>query len=323
MAKKGIDISHHQGDIDWDLTKNEIEFAIIRCGYGIDKVSQDDLKYKRNAEMCTKYGIPFGVYLFSYARSDEEASSEADHVLRLIKGYNLKYPVYYDVESNDYINQNSNEQLVRNCEIFCKKIEAAGYYVGIYSDKHFLTTKLNSNSLDKYDKWLAQWSSKPTYNGYFGLWQYTSDGAVSGINGRVDMNIAYLDYPKIIGDRGLNNSNNDNPEKPSPIVPLPDNRTYVVKAGDNLSNIALKYKTTVSELVKLNNIKNANLIHPGQVLKLPNGTSEPIIYIVKKGDNLSKIASKFNTNWKTIYEKNKTTIGSNPSKIYAGQKLFI
>lgn len=320
MARKGIDVSYHQGDIDWNLVKNNVDFAIIRCGYGIDRTSQDDVKYKYNADMCTQYGLPFGVYLYSYARSDEEASSEAEHVLRLVKGYNLRYPIYYDVESNDYTDQNTNEQLVRNCEIFCRKIEEAGYYVGIYSSKYFFDTRLNSNNLNKYDKWLAQWSNRPTYNGNFGLWQYTSNGSVNGIKGRVDMNIAYLDYPKIISDRGLNNLD-DQDDKP--IIPLPENKTYIVKAGDTLSAIAIRYNTTVNELVRLNNIKNANLIYPGQVLVLPNGVIEPTIYIVKKGDNLSKIASKFNTNWRTIYEKNKDVIGSNPNKIYAGQKLVI
>lgn len=326
MRRRGIDISVHQGVIDWNTVKDEIDFAIIRCGYGIDKKDQDDKKFKVNADMCTKLKIPFGVYLYSYARSSDEAISEANHVLRLIKDYKLEYPVYYDVESNLYIDQNSKETLIQMCESFCSKIEDSGYYVGIYSNLAMLETKLNSPRLDKYDKWVAQWGPNVTYKKPFGMWQYTSDGKVKGINGRVDLNIAFYDYPYIIRKNNLNHLNSD--EKPPIILPpitppKPNVPTYVVKAGDTLSEIALRYKTTVEELARINNISNPNLIYPGQVLKLEENNDNQIIYVVKSGDNLSKIAMKFNTTWQAIYIKNKDVIGNDPNKLYPGMKLVI
>lgn len=326
MEKHGIDVSSHQGDIDWNNVKNYIDFAILRCGYGVDRTSQDDTKFIRNADECTRLGIPFGVYLYSYARGTSEASSEADHVLRLIQNYKLEYPVYYDVENNSYIDQNSNEALADMCVTFCNKLEEAGYYVGIYSNKAFFDSRLNSDKLNAYDKWVAQWSSSVTYTKPFGMWQYTSDGSVAGINGRVDMNIAYLNYPVIIRENGLNRldredngSDNNTPVNP----PISQNKTYIVKAGDNLSTIALRYGTTVQTLVDLNQISNPNLIYPGQVIKLPDSSISQVIYVVERGDNLSKIAKKYNTSWQKIYDVNKATIGTNPNKIYAGQKLII
>lgn len=104
-----------------------------------------------------------------------------------------------------------------------------------------------------------------------------------------------------------------------------DFKEYVIKKGDTLSDIAFQFNTTISELVKLNNIKNPNLIITGEILKLPISTSkiETITYVVKKGDTLSGIAKKYHTNWKTLYEKNKNIIGNNPNLIRVGQKLII
>lgn len=326
MEKQGIDVSSHQGDIDWNATKNSIDFAIIRCGYGIDRTSQDDTKFIRNADECTRLRIPFGVYLYSYARGTAEASSEADHVLRLIQNYKLEYPVYYDVESNSYIDQNTNEMLADMCVTFCNKLEEAGYYVGIYSNKAFLESRLNSDKLNRYDKWLAQWSSVATYTKPFGMWQYTNDGSVPGIAGRVDKDIAYLNYPVIIRENGLNGFDREDNESGGnePITPpSSQNKTYIVKAGDNLSTIALRYGTTVQTLVDLNQIANPNLIYPGQVIKLPDSSVNQVTYVVQRGDNLSRIAKRYHTNWQTIYNANKAVIGSNPNKIYAGQKLII
>lgn len=93
-----IDVSEHQGTINWDAVKGHIDGAILRCGYGDNIASQDDKQWKRNADECTRLGIPFGVYIYSYATSDAQARSEAEHVLRLISGYKLSYPIYLDLE---------------------------------------------------------------------------------------------------------------------------------------------------------------------------------------------------------------------------------
>lgn len=257
MEKKGIDVSYYQGKINWELVKPNIDFAILRCGYGKDIVSQDDKEFVRNASECTRLGIPFGVYLYSYATNTSDATSEANHVLRLIKNYKLEYPVFYDIEDKTQSSL-SNEQLINICKTFCNILEENNYYVGIYANLFWLTTKLNSNELDKYDKWLAEWRSEPTYTKPFGIWQYTSNGTVSSINTRVDMNIAYKDYPKIISDNNLNNLESESIEV-----------LYTVVKGDSLWKIGNMYGIKWLDIAKINNIKIPYIIKPGQVLRIP------------------------------------------------------
>lgn len=195
-TKKVIDVSYHNGTIDWDKVKTAgIDGAIIRCGFGSDIASQDDKQWKRNADECTRLGIPFGTYLYSYAKTDAQAKSEAEHVLRLIKGYKLSYPVYYDLEE-----PGTQSGAVGRARIFCEAIEAAGYWAGVYANKNWWDNYLTG--LTEYTRWVAR------YNDTLGMdnvdmWQYTSVGSVSGISGRVDMNHCYKDFPKeITGSTG-------------------------------------------------------------------------------------------------------------------------
>lgn len=318
MEKKGIDISHHQGTIDFDKLKGNADFAMVRTSYG---AFYEDRNYKQNIEGLERVGIPYGFYHFSYATDVADAKKEAEGFINLIKNYKPLYPVVIDIESSDRTANVRGDTLVDIASTFCKMVEDAGYYVMIYANLDYLNNKLNSSELNKYDKWLAQWSSKPTYNKEFGMWQYSSKGSVPGINGNVDLNIAYKDYPVIIKEKGLNNYNESGSvevEKPSTEI------NYVVKKNDTLSGIASKYGTTYQKLASYNNISNPNKIYPGQIIKVP-GTSfiVPTTYIVKKGDTLSGIASKYGTTWQKLYEKNKKVIGNNPNKIYAGQILSI
>ena len=208
---KGIDVSSYQGTIDWDTAKNGIEFAIIRCGFGGNLTSQDDIKYERNTTECERLNIPYGVYLYSYATTIEEAQSEVDHTLRLIKNKKLEYPVFLDVES-EVQSKLSNETLANVVEYYCTKMEEAGYYVGIYANLDWFVNRLNSSKLDRFDHWLAQWATTPTYNKPFGMWQYTSKLTLNGIEGMVDGDISYKDYPKLIKDNHLNHL--DDSEEP-------------------------------------------------------------------------------------------------------------
>lgn len=200
---KGIDVSSYQKIIDWETVKKSIDFAIIRCGYGNNRSSQDDTQFERNTQECKRLQIPFGVYLYSYATNLEEAQSEADHTLRLIKNKNLEYPVFLDVES-DVQKALPKETLIEVVEYYCLKMEEAGYYVGIYANLDWWKNRLNSKKLEKFDRWLAQWNSKPTYDKPFGMWQYTSKLKIDGIDGYVDGDIAYKDYPQIIKEANLN-----------------------------------------------------------------------------------------------------------------------
>lgn len=181
----GIDVSEHQGQINWEKVKNDgIDFAIIRCGYGMDQTDQDDDWFEYNADECERLGIPYGVYLYSYATSTSRASSEADHVLRLIEGRNLSYPVFYDMEDGSTIGNN----LAAIAKTFCDKIEAAGYPVGVYANLNWWNNYLTEPVFENWHRWVAQYNTSCHYTGNYGIWQYTSSGSVDGINGRVDMN---------------------------------------------------------------------------------------------------------------------------------------
>lgn len=192
MALKVIDVSYHNGKIDWAKVKaSGVDGAIIRCGFGSNMSSQDDTQWKRNADECTRLGIPFGTYLYSYANTESKARSEAEHVLRLVKGYKLSYPVYYDLEE-----AGTQSGAVNRMKIFAEIIENAGYWVGVYCNKSWWDNTLKSLG-DRYTKWIARYNSTLGMDGV-DMWQYTSSGSVSGISGRVDMNHCYRDFPKEI-----------------------------------------------------------------------------------------------------------------------------
>lgn len=184
----GIDVSKHNGTIDWDTVKSNIDYAIIRVGYGDNLVNQDDEQWYRNANECTRLGIPFGVYIYSYAANTAQASSEADHVLRLIQGYNLKYPVYYDMEDAPTTGTVSSVVKGDMAQTFCDKIQAAGYKVGIYANLHWFNYYLTDSRFGAWQKWVAQYNDECKYQGVYKMWQYSSEGSVPGISTRVDMN---------------------------------------------------------------------------------------------------------------------------------------
>lgn len=195
MQLKGIDVSYAQGNINWEKVKaSGIDFAILRCGYGQDVKSQDDKFFERNAKACEELNIPYGVYLYSYATSEEGAIGEAQHTLRLLKGKKLSYPVFYDLEDTNTTGQCSNSEILKIAKAYVAEIEKAGYKVGIYANKHWFTSKLTQKWYDKYPKWVAQYNKECTYKGTYDMWQYTSSGRVSGIIGNVDMNYCYKDY---------------------------------------------------------------------------------------------------------------------------------
>lgn len=201
--QKGIDVSSYQGRIDWTKVKTYIDFAILRCGYGNDVRSQDDVYYERNARLCKELDIPFGVYLYSYATTLDEARSEVEHTLRLIRDKRLEYPVYLDVESRRQMAL-PKEKLIEIVKYYCEEIEKAGYYVGIYASLDRFLSNLDSRELDPFDKWVAEWGERFTYTKEAGMWQNTSYEEIPGIDSRVDGDIAFYDYPKIIRDAGLN-----------------------------------------------------------------------------------------------------------------------
>ena len=196
LPKKGIDISEFNGDVDLAGLKGQIEFVIIRCGYGGDYTNQDDPQFENNVRKCEAAGIPWGTYLYSYAKDTSMAQSEAAHTLRLLKGKHPQYGVWYDVEDSTLP---TGEALIDNVVTYCQAIQQAGYYCGLYSFLFWMQTRLNSPRLDPYDKWVAQWSSQLDYQKPAGMWQFTNQLVLNGKT--FDGNWAYKDYPALTGGK--------------------------------------------------------------------------------------------------------------------------
>ena len=203
----GIDVSEHQGVIDWSKAKAAgVDYAIVRCGYGQDQADQDDDYWYTNANACVQYGIPFGTYLYSYADTVAKARSEAQHVLRLVRGYNLSYPIYYDLEESTVRNKLNTTEIANIAQAFCDVIEDAGYEVAIYANTDWFTNYLTNSKFNQWDKWVAQYNTVCTYKGDYSMWQCSSQGRVNGVTGYVDVNIdlgAALEQPiRLVTENG-------------------------------------------------------------------------------------------------------------------------
>lgn len=184
----GLDVSEHQGEIDWETAAAYIDFAILRCGYGSDYAAQDDKQWARNVSACERLGIPYGVYLYSYANSEEKAASEAEHVLRLLDGHTPSLPVYYDLEDPGTVARCSDAELLRYTEIFTARLQEAGCRVGVYSGWNWWNDRLSDPGYDAWDKWMAAWGSRHSAGEGYPLWQYYNQGDIPGIRGDVDLN---------------------------------------------------------------------------------------------------------------------------------------
>lgn len=187
---QGIDVSYYNGYIDWEKVKNnnQVNFAIIRCGYGMNREKQDDEKWEYNSSECERLSIPYGVYLYSYATDTTKARSEAQHVIRLLKDKNPTYPIYYDME--DDVQKNlSAEKLEQIASTFFNTLESAGYTnIGVYANKDWFTNKLTTSVFYQYPRWIAQYNNTCNYSGSYHMWQYTSAGIIDGIGNNVDLN---------------------------------------------------------------------------------------------------------------------------------------
>lgn len=232
MALFVIDISRHNGSIDFSKVKQAVDGVIIRIGYrgyGDGSLQWDDMA-DHNIKECIRYRIPYGVYFFSQALDYLEGKAEAEWTLSKLKGYEIQpeYPVYIDTE---WANNNHNgraDGLTREMRTdavtgFMDTIERAGYYAGIYASTSWYYSYLIDDRLVKFSHWVAHYGvSAPTYKGRYAMWQYTSGGSIAGINGRVDLNHCYVEFPKIIRENGLNGwTKSDQPfpePDPEPVI---------------------------------------------------------------------------------------------------------
>lgn len=196
-SKAGIDVSKWNGEIDWDKVKNAgVEFAIIRAGYrgSVSGSLVQDPRFEENMRGAQAAGIPTGVYFFTQAVNEVEAVEEASMVLELLRKYKVEFPVFIDTEGaggNGRADGLDVETRTLVCEAFCRTIENAGYTAGVYGSRNWYNNRLETKRLDNYFIWLAEYRSVPLYQGYYGMWQYTSKGKIDGINGNVDLNIYY------------------------------------------------------------------------------------------------------------------------------------
>ena len=206
----GIDVSEHQGVIDWGKAENEIDFAMIRAGVG----TRLDYQFVRNISECNRIGIPCGVYWFSYADNEAEAADEAARCIKAIKPYRVEYPVCFDFEYASATNiKNKGISPTKAlcsaiCHAFCEVTENAGYYTMAYTNDNFISQYYDSTIAATYDLWVPTYPKtvdldKPPRS--CGMWQHSDKGSVTGIDGNVDLNVSYKDYTSIITAAGLNN----------------------------------------------------------------------------------------------------------------------
>ena len=198
ISYKGIDVSKHQGEIDWaKVAADGIEFAFIRVGtrgYGTGAIVED-AQFEANIKGAISNGIQVGVYFFSQAINEEEAREEAAFVLEKIAPYKVQCPVVIDVEkvsdSEARMNQISLEQRTANTLVFLETVEAAGYEVMLYHNMEMGTLMLDMEKFENYSKWFAYYNKEIYYPYAFDVWQYSDKGKVDGIAGDVDLNISF------------------------------------------------------------------------------------------------------------------------------------
>lgn len=239
--KNGIDVSVYQGDIDWKNVKNSgIEFAIIKAG-GSDSGFYTDSKFEQNYRNAKAVGMPVGAYYFvgSGCISKTDGIADAKRFLEIIKGKTFEYPVYIDLEATSPSNRNGATEA---CIGFCETMENAGYYCGIYaSDVSGFNDRLDLSRLSKFDKWVARYGSKPVVVKSYGIWQKSDSGRISGISGNVDLDEAYMDYPTIIKNAGLNGFKK--PENPAPPQNKPAPQTEQTKPTTKVVALTIDGKT--------------------------------------------------------------------------------
>lgn len=297
---KGIDVSSHQGLIDWAKVKAAgIEFAIVRAGYGQYK-TQVDAKAHQNIFGALGAGLHVGAYWFSYATTPKEAKAEADLCADTIEKYKgqLDFPVYFDYEYDSEIYSKQKgvtpTQALREslAKAFCEEIEARGWRAGVYTNNDYLKNRWRLDMLKQWEIWLADYTGGPDVA--CGMQQTSSTGSVNGISGNVDMNIAFVDYPSLIRNEGWNgfttaaaenwiSDTTNGPE--NPVIIAPD-ALYTVKiTGQDIGLVCGESggKPAAFKLVRCRRDGNATLWH---VIPVGDPGQEAGIYPAGGGDRI-------------------------------------
>lgn len=255
----GIDVSVWQGDVNWGKVANtDKEFAIIRIGYN----DTQDTQFLNNYQNAKAAGIPIGGYMYSYAVTEEAAIEEANIVLERIKGMQFEYPIYIDVEDYKLLKEEynlTNEKRTKIALAFVRTMREHGYYAGVYSTAYWFTNYLNLEEIQaECETWISHVTTSKDYsNTSFGMWQYSFTGAVEGIDGDVDLNICYKDYPTIIKNGGYNGF-----EKPNDNLLEPTGVKYDIDANGtcDLQDLVVlaRYVANWNDLVYVESELNVN-----------------------------------------------------------------
>jgi Lyzozyme M1 (1,4-beta-N-acetylmuramidase) len=210
MAQYGLDLSTHNGSVDFNAVKAAgNSFVILRAGYG-SSISQKDGRFEEYYRKAKAAGLKVGAYWYSYALNVAQAVEEAKTCLEAIKGKTFEYPIFFDMEDADAYKKKhgmpSNATLAKMCDAFCEYLEKKGYYAGVYASESWLDNQLKSMN-KSYDRWVANWGSnngslQSDKSSKYRLHQFTSVYYLGGK--RFDRNVAYIDYPAIIKSAGLN-----------------------------------------------------------------------------------------------------------------------
>lgn len=316
---KIVDISHHQGNINWSKFSKAVDLVIIRTQ---DGTLVEDRLHKFNESQAIKYKVPFGAYAFNRSLSIADARAEAKNFYNRANTNTKFYVIDVETISSAKSNGGSGESMRSVIKAYVAELRKfTSKKIGLYVANH-LYNQLNLDVSDFDFVWIPRYGSNaPSHK--CDIWQYTESGKADGVDGNVDLN-------KLIGNKNLswfieeNSINKVNKPKTTTVKPSGNSTKdiiYTVKKDDTLSGIAVKYKTTVATLQKLNNIKNADKINVGQKIVVKKGTNaakSTSPYTVKSGDTLSKIAAKHNTTVAKLVKLNKI---KDPDQIYAGQKI--
>ena len=323
MAVKGIDVSYWQGIIDWAKVKAAgISFAIIKAG-GSDDGFYTDSKWETNYKGAKANGIAVGAYYFVGPKCVNAAAGKADaeRFIQLLKGKQFEYPVFMDNEAQPV---SAKTGITEASIAFCETMEAAGYFVGIYGSTYSgFRDRMDDSKLTAYTHWVAQYASKCTYSGKYGIWQYSSKGRVNGISGNVDMDLSYVDYPSAIKGGGFNGYEKTVfSSKPvastTPAKNSTDEIAREVIAGswgngdDRKSRLTAAGYDYSAVQAKVNALLGAN----------KSSAPAAVYYTVRSGDTLSGIAKKYGTSVSAIQKLNPTLI-KNVNLILAGWKIRV
>ncbi|WP_286156888.1 GH25 family lysozyme, partial [Romboutsia ilealis] len=194
MSYKGIDVSHYDGNINWRIVKEHIDFAILRLGWIGNTHHELDTKFEIYYNECKREGIPIGIYVYNYCNTPETAKIGANWAVNHLKGKHIDLPVYIDMEDIS-IEHLGRKTLTDICIAFNKVIQDAGYWAGVYANLNWYTNYLNKDIIkERYTTWIADYGvSEDRFEGQYDMLQYSETGRVPGISSNVDMNIMYRD----------------------------------------------------------------------------------------------------------------------------------